>query len=260
LFGQPTASPVGLVPWLIVPSRSDTVDVVGEAQCQDALLRIARGRTEDGPTKRSHVAQLVAEPANRYDRNAISVRIEGQHVGYLERADAIAYGDVVRRAATLGRTIALEARLIGGWDRGGDDVGSIGVQLHLGPPADCLAALEAPAPAAPRARAASTPQAGPPVRTDHRWVGQVIAFTGASMYRVDGVLLDRSSSEMWATSAGMVVHPRVTKAVALLVDCDPRTVSRNERKATNYGVPVVSEHEFWTTIGLPIEDVGWSDE
>ena len=51
----------------------------------------------------------------------------------------------------------------------------------------------------------------------------------------------------------MVVHPRVTKSVTLLVDCDDSGVSGNERKAIKYGIQVIREIEFWTALGLPVE-------
>ncbi len=49
---------------------------------------------------------------------------------------------------------------------------------------------------------------------------------------LDGMELDRATSEF--------------------VDCDPTTVSGNERKADQYGVPVVSEPEFWAALGVPV--------
>jgi NAD-dependent DNA ligase len=57
---------------------------------------------------------------------------------------------------------------------------------------------------------------------------------------------------MLANRAGIQVHPRVTKKVTLLVDCDPTSRSGNERKAADYGIPVVSEREFWAALGLEV--------
>jgi NAD-dependent DNA ligase len=94
----------------------------------------------------------------------------------------------------------------------------------------------------------------PPVPSrDHPWVGQMIAFTGDSRCAVAGRKLDREASQAFARSAGMVVHERVTKKVQLLVDCDDGTVSGNQRKALEYGIPVVEERDFWTAIGLTTE-------
>ena len=69
---------------------SHDLEVVGESHYQDALWRVAGGRT----TERVRVetqAMLVREPDNPYDANAIAVWIEGSTVGYLCRDDARAY-------------------------------------------------------------------------------------------------------------------------------------------------------------------------
>jgi hypothetical protein len=51
----------------------------------------------------------------------------------------------------------------------------------------------------------------------------------------------------------MEVHERVTKKVQLLVDCDDATVSGNERRAVEYGIPVVRERAFWEALGFQVE-------
>ena len=37
------------------------------------------------------IAALVPEPSNPYDSNAVMVQIDGRHVGYLSREDAVAF-------------------------------------------------------------------------------------------------------------------------------------------------------------------------
>lgn len=99
-------------------------------------------------------------------------------------------------------------------------------------------------------------RSAPPVpvaSTDHPWVGQLIAFTGDSRFAINGDSLDRATSEEFARQAGMQVHPRITKKVQLLVDCDPGGVSGNQAKAIEYGIPVVPEAEFWAALRLPVE-------
>lgn len=229
--------------YLINPARPEAVlEVVGESNYQLALEAAGGGRTSDGAAVRDQVALLIPEPNNRYDENAITVQIAGRLVGYLSREDAIAYRPVVQWALERDHFIACEALLTGGWDRGGSDQGSFGIILHLGTPGECMVELLDD-------QIIVTP--------DHEWLGQVIAFTGDSRCIIAGMALDRSSCELIATKAGLSVHPRVTKNVQLLVDCDDRTESGNLRKAMEYGIPVIAERDFWTALGLAVEMADW---
>jgi hypothetical protein len=224
---------------MVVPERDDAVlDIVGEASYQPWLMAVGGKRTPNGPSNPDQIATLIREPRNRYDHNAIAVQIRGRTVGYLAREDAVRYQAVADWMMGRGELIACQTRLTGGWENGRRDQGSIGVVLHLGSPGETLLAmlgdeLE--------------------LRTDHPWPGWMIAFTGDSRCTISGVALDRESSTLLAQRARMHVHPRMTKKIQLLVDCDPATESGNERKAIEYGVPVVAEREFWTALGLPIE-------
>lgn len=58
-------------------------------------------------------ASLVPEPDNPYDPNAVSIRIGGAVVGYLERDDAREFAPVVHRLAASGVHIATSARVWG---------------------------------------------------------------------------------------------------------------------------------------------------
>ena len=152
------------------------------------------------------------------------------------------YGPVVKWALDQAHDLVANARLTGGFATGGGEHAHIGVILHLGTPTETLMELLIDSIA---------------LRTNHRWAGSVISFTGDSRYRVKGFLLDRPSSIILAEKAGMTIHPRVTKKVALLVDCDPRGMSGNEAKAHAYGVEVVSEVDFWTELGLDFDRISW---
>jgi hypothetical protein len=55
-----------------------------------------------GPKGVSVTATLVHEALNPHDRNAIGVYVNGQRVGYLQRADAERYVKVVDALATRG--------------------------------------------------------------------------------------------------------------------------------------------------------------
>ena len=237
LGGQPTASAVD--GWKVEPARDDAVvEVVGEGSYQSSLLALAGKRGPDGPTNTEFLAALVREPQNRFDENAIAVHIDSRLVGYLSREDAIRYLPVADWARARNHVIVTDARLTGGWDRGRGDSGSIGVILRLGTPAETIVELLEDELA---------------IRNDHPWPGGVIAFTGDSRYSLQGVPLDRECATALALRAGITVHPRVTKKIELLVDCDPSGASGNELKAHEYGIPIVTEGEFWAVLGVQVE-------
>jgi hypothetical protein len=229
--------------WLLDPRTDAVLDIVGEQSYQDALRKIGAPFTEEGPTNLDHLAVLIAEPSNRYDKNAIRVQIDRQRVGYLSRENALLYGPVVIWALQHNRFLVAHAKLTGGWNRGEGDRGSIGVKLHVGSPAETLIELL---------------DDRLTIRSDHRWPRGLVAFTGDNTCRVGGMLLDRASSEALARRAGLSVHPRVTKQVTLLVDCDPSGASGNERKARGYGIEVVTETEFWTELGMQLDVIEWA--
>jgi hypothetical protein len=185
---------------------------------------------------------LIPEPTNRYDKNAICVLIDGIRVGYLSREDAVRYGPVTGWMEQRGLMIGCEAFLKGGWYRGRGDTGFVGVSLHLGSPGETMLHLLA------------EPLS---LRDDHPWRGLMVAFTGESRCAWQGMLIDRELATVIATKGGMIVHPRVTKKVQLLVDCDPGGASGNELKAREYSIQVVSETDFWAALGLPIELAPW---
>lgn len=67
--------------------------------------------------------------------------------------------------------------------------------------------------------------------------GDRVVFTG-------DMLVPR---EVWigrAADAGLIAHPSVTKAVALVVAADPDSLSGKARKAASYGIPIVTEQAF----------------
>jgi len=124
------------------------VDVVGEGSYQGTIERIGGGRTPDGALYRDHLALLLPEPGNPYDRNAVRVMLRpadggtAGKVGYLSREDAVAYRPVIDRLAGTGKLASAAATISGGWDRGGVDRGSFGVRIHLGPPTELMRELD----------------------------------------------------------------------------------------------------------------------
>lgn len=228
--------------WLVDPVRPDAVlEVVGESFYQDNLRRIGGRSTEDGVTSVDHIAALVPDPKNKYDENAIAIGINGLKVGHLSRADAIAFQPLVRWAKSRDHFIAGHARLTGGWDRGGGDRGTIGVILHIGTAAETLAEL-------------LLDEQRP--RMDHRWAGLTVAFTGASRFSFAGARLDDAAMTILAQAAGLKVHPRVTKAVQLLVECES-VGSANSVRAAEYGLEIVAESAFWPELGIDVAPIAW---
>jgi hypothetical protein len=103
----------------------ELVNVAGESHYQDALRAIAGDA--GGQVRLEREATLVPEPDNPHDANAVKVLIGGRLVGYLPRAEAVAYGDLVRDVTERGREARCEAMVAG---RGG----TLGVFLRLPEP------------------------------------------------------------------------------------------------------------------------------
>jgi hypothetical protein len=81
--------------------------VVGESFHLEALDRVTGG----GVGEHERTAQLVREPDNVHDCNAIKVVVEGEHVGYLSRENAERFRgglDAAGGRATCGAVIRRE--------------------------------------------------------------------------------------------------------------------------------------------------------
>ena len=114
-----------------LPKSGDfNVNVVGESNYQQALKAICGGHTEDGHQLKVW-ATLVHDDENEYDSEAIRVDIGKRTVGYLSRGDARRFRKDLRRFGEPGKTVNCAAKIVGGWDRGGGDVGYFGVVLDF---------------------------------------------------------------------------------------------------------------------------------
>jgi hypothetical protein len=91
--------------------------------------------------------ELVPEPDNRYDPWAISVRADNRTIGYIQRADAPRWANVVRGISASGhipvapgRVYAFERPDWESWNGTGDPPKDFGatVQLKLGDPSTAL--------------------------------------------------------------------------------------------------------------------------
>ncbi|UKA60842.1 HIRAN domain-containing protein [Arthrobacter sp. FW306-2-2C-D06B] len=113
---RPVSSNRGLYRVSLGRSEWPNVEVVGEhaySQAIKAALRASKAPTTVGRDSEAEGVQveLVAEPDNPYDVNAISVRWRNQVLGYLSREDAIRYTQPIRRIIASGLTAATTARI-----------------------------------------------------------------------------------------------------------------------------------------------------
>jgi hypothetical protein len=122
LRGEPVHLPPG-----------EPVEVKGEASYQRALSEICGGKCEQGHSLPVQ-AELAPEPDNAYDPNAVKVIVGRRLVGYLSRANALAYRDAMQHLVRTGRTGTCAATVVGGWRRGTDDEGMFGIWLDLAAP------------------------------------------------------------------------------------------------------------------------------
>lgn len=121
----------------------ETLEVVGESHYQEALWTLVGGRRTE-PVRSEAYAVLVPDPDNRFDADAIEVRIDGQIVGYLSREDAAAYhpGLIQLMRKSANHLVALHAVIVGGGQRS-DGLGFLGVFLDHDPADFGLAAHHA---------------------------------------------------------------------------------------------------------------------
>jgi hypothetical protein len=104
--------------------------VVGEASYQDNIEQICGGRTTES-VDRIETAHLILEDSNPYDRNAVSVQIDGLKVGYLNREDAKAYRTYFESKGQPNAIGTCHANIRGGWKRSKNDQGHFGVWLDF---------------------------------------------------------------------------------------------------------------------------------
>lgn len=76
--------------------------VVGESNYQPALLSIT-GSSPGQDVACDCIAELVPEPMNPHDPNAIMVKVEGRCVGYLSRQNAVKFGSRIKAMIEAGQ-------------------------------------------------------------------------------------------------------------------------------------------------------------
>jgi DNA polymerase III subunit epsilon len=82
--------------------------------------------------------------------------------------------------------------------------------------------------------------------------GKSVCFTGALTCHYAGQLITRDIAHELAEQAGMVVEPRVTKKLGMLVVADPDSLSGKAKKAREYGIRIVAETAFWSMVGVEV--------
>jgi hypothetical protein len=107
-----------------------SIDVVGESNYQNALMKICGGYTKEGHNKTIR-AHLIHEDSNPYDNKAIRIDIQGMTVGYLSRTLAREFRKQLFESGYPGKPASCNAIIVGGWDRGKSDKGHFGVRLDL---------------------------------------------------------------------------------------------------------------------------------
>ena len=105
-------------------------NIVGESFYQDALQRLAGGRSEKSADITVE-AELSFERDNPTDARAVRVEINGVTVGHLSRSDARQWQRRMRAAGAGGAGARCQAKIVGGWDRGPDQVAFYGVKLDV---------------------------------------------------------------------------------------------------------------------------------
>lgn len=120
---RPASSSQGFYRVSLGRSEWPNVEVVGEhaySQSIKAALRASKAPIAVRSDSEAEGVQveLVAEPDNPYDMNAISVRWRNQVLGYLSREDAIRYAQPIRRIIASGFVAATTARI---WAYDGGD-------------------------------------------------------------------------------------------------------------------------------------------
>jgi hypothetical protein len=124
LFGRRDAGRV----WVIEGDGDYECEAVGESHYQPALDQLAGGKTEEGHEIEA-LADLVPEPGNKHDRNAVMVRIDGLHVGYLSRDVAAAISHILKKHRY--HSAQAEALIVGGWRTKRGQEGHYGVKLDI---------------------------------------------------------------------------------------------------------------------------------
>jgi ATP-dependent Lhr-like helicase len=183
-----------------------------------AYLEVLERAIEDRRLEASERSELLATASllglSRPD-------VEGVHGDYLDHLIVLAKrdGEITSRELT--------------------DLQAVAAALEVDDLAD---RLRDPSPAV----APSTPNA------KGSFVGLTVCFTGELTCRYEGQRLTRPRAWALAERAGLIIAPRLTKTVDLLVLADPDSTSEKAQKARRYGTRLIAETAFWEMIGVEV--------
>lgn len=104
------------------------MQVVGESNYQNALIAICGPYSREGHDG-EYQALIEREPSNRFDPNAVMVKINGRMVGYLDRSQAERVSQQMLEERISSAVCG--ARVRGGWRTNQYDEGSYGVSLAI---------------------------------------------------------------------------------------------------------------------------------
>jgi hypothetical protein len=107
------------------------VEVTGESLHQDELLALSGGHRTFGGVDLDVEAELVLELGDPFETVVVAVLVDERRIGRLLLDDAKRFQPAVEKARRLHGSATCHARIRGGWDRGGEDVGAFGVVLLL---------------------------------------------------------------------------------------------------------------------------------
>jgi hypothetical protein len=109
----------------LTPGQGWTFEVVGESHYQGTLERVYRNQGGKGHSLEVS-AQLMPEPDNQYDPNAIRVTLEGDTVAYLTREKAAEYHDAIGLQSGV-----CSGKIVGGFMLENDVRANYGIKLNL---------------------------------------------------------------------------------------------------------------------------------
>ncbi|WP_255658273.1 DUF4041 domain-containing protein [Actinoplanes sp. L3-i22] len=119
-----------------------SAEVAGESHYQAAIRSLFGARLPAGGSEITVAAQLLPEPLNKHDRNAVAVFVGPAQVGYLPRETAMSYAPTLIGLVARGWTPQVGARVWG--SQWGPGEFSVSVRLDLAEPHMIMPANQPP--------------------------------------------------------------------------------------------------------------------
>jgi hypothetical protein len=111
--------------------RERSIEIVGESFYDAAIAQIAGPKSERGVSHWT-TAELVPEPTNRQDKQAVMVFVEGRHVGHLYREAAPGFHRAMAEAGFPGAAlVGFKARIHAGFRLEDGTFANYSIRLYL---------------------------------------------------------------------------------------------------------------------------------